>query len=387
MGRLVWRWVRRALLAGLALLGLVFLVRAVEATFAEPLEPWHSVVPDEAPRAALDTMDWAGWLAAEARAIEQVEREVSARVAARPPDPANRYDPRSPVHPGRFARDWNRSFLLEPEGPARGAVVLLHGLTDAPYSLRHIADLYRARGFVAIAPRMPGHGTVPAGLTAATWEDWAAAVRLAMREARRRAGEGAPIHLVGYSNGGALAMLHTLDALTEPRLIRPDRLVLLSPMIGVTAFARFAGLAELPAFLPAFAPAAWLSLLPEFNPFKYNSFPVNAARQSFRLTEAVQQRLAEASRGGRLAQLPPVLTFQSVADSTVSTAAVIERLYAALPAQGSELVLFDRNRAAGLETLVRPAYRPAAETLVPPAPRHWGFTLVTNATEGAREAI
>ena len=51
-------------------------------------------------------------------------------------------------------------------------------------------------------------------------------------------------------------------------------------MIGITAFARFAGIAALPALLPAFAKAAWLGILPEFNPFKYNSFPVNGARQS-----------------------------------------------------------------------------------------------------------
>jgi hypothetical protein len=36
-------------------------------------------------------------------------------------------------------------------------------------------------------------------------------------------------------------------------------------MIGITRFARFAGLAALPAILPAFAKAAWLSVLPEFN--------------------------------------------------------------------------------------------------------------------------
>ncbi len=48
-------------------------------------------------------------------------------------------------------------------------------------------------------------------------------------------------------------------------------------MIGVTAFARFAGLAGLPALLPAFAKAAWLNIAPEYNPYKYNSFPVNGA--------------------------------------------------------------------------------------------------------------
>ena len=38
----------------------------------------------------------------------------------------------------------------------------------------------------------------------------------------------------------------------------------------------------------AFASAAWLDTMPEFNPFKYNSFPVNGARQSYRLTDALQ---------------------------------------------------------------------------------------------------
>jgi alpha-beta hydrolase superfamily lysophospholipase len=69
-------------------------------------------------------------------------------------------------------------------------VVLLHGLTDSPYGLRHIARRYAERGFVAIGLRVPGHGTVPAGLTDARWEDWVAATRLALREARRRAPNG-----------------------------------------------------------------------------------------------------------------------------------------------------------------------------------------------------
>ena len=89
--------------------------------------------------------------------------------------------------PATSPQDWNRSYILEPDGPAVGAVVLLHGLTDSPYSLRHVARRYRDRGFVAVAIRMPGHGTVPAALTDVEWEDWDAATRLAVREARRRA--------------------------------------------------------------------------------------------------------------------------------------------------------------------------------------------------------
>ncbi|VTR42766.1 Uncharacterised protein [Serratia fonticola] len=99
-----------------------------------------------------------------------------------------------------------------------------------------------------------------------------AATRLAIREAKRLAGDDVPLHIVGFSNGGALAMKYTLDALDDPRLTKPQRVVLISPMIGVTSFARFAGIAGWPAIFPAFAKAAWLGIVPEFNPFKYNSF-------------------------------------------------------------------------------------------------------------------
>jgi alpha-beta hydrolase superfamily lysophospholipase len=58
--------------------------------------------------------------------------------------------------------------------------------------------------------------------------------------------------------GGALAMEYALDAIGDPRLPRADRLVLLSPMIGVTSLARFAGFLGLPALLPSFAKAARL---------------------------------------------------------------------------------------------------------------------------------
>ena len=134
---------------------------------------------------------------------------------------------------------------------------------------------------------------MPAALTDVEWEDWSAATRLAVREARRRVGPGTPLHLVGFSNGGALAMKYALDALDDDRSdAGRTGVVLIAPMIGITSFARFAGVFGWPAVFPAFAKAAWLGVVPEFNPFKYNSFPVNGARQSSLLTRALQQRLA-----------------------------------------------------------------------------------------------
>ena len=284
---------------------------------------------------------------------------------------ANRYFEGSPLYSGGFSQDWNRSFVLEPAGPIIGAAVFLHGLTDSPYSLRHIAQRYRDLGYLALAIRLPGHGTVPGALAEIEWEEWLAATRLAVREVRRRAGPSVPLHLVGYSNGGALALMYALEAMGNKDLARPDRLVLISPMIGITAFARFAGLAGLPAILPTFAKAAWLSVLPEFNPFKYNSFPVNAARQSFLLTDAMQRRIARYAREGRLGEMPPVIAFQSVMDSTVSTSAVISTLYSRLPKNGSELVLFDLNRSTEFGPLVRPELETILDRLLPKAPRNF----------------
>ena len=31
--------------------------------------------------------------------------------------PDDRYFAENPVYPGRFAQDWNRSYVLEPDGP------------------------------------------------------------------------------------------------------------------------------------------------------------------------------------------------------------------------------------------------------------------------------
>ena len=173
-----------------------------------------------------------------------------------------------------------------------------------------------------------------------------------------------------------------MEALDDPKLARPARLVLISPMVGITEFARFAGLAGLPALLPRFAKASWLGIVPEFNPFKYNSFPVNGARQSWRLTRALQEQVSQRAREGRLEGLPPVLTFQSVLDTTVSTPAVLDALYALLPANGSELVLFDLNRNSKLGILLSPNSETALERLLPPGPRRYRTVVVTNAAPG-----
>jgi alpha-beta hydrolase superfamily lysophospholipase len=378
----------RRTLVWLAVIGMTLLaVRIYDTQRGPSLEPWHTYIPPELSAQEIDQTDWPGYIKAEQTIFNLLRTEVTQKLDAEDRIPVNRYFEGSPVYPGRFAQDWNRSYVLEPDGPPAGAAVFLHGLTDSPYSLRHIAGRYRAHGYLSVAIRLPAHGTVPAALTQIEWEDWMAATRLAVREARRRTGPSKPLHIVGFSNGGALALKYALDALDDQTLPRPNRLVLIGPMVGITSLARFVGLAGLPAMLPRFAKAAWITILPEFNPFKYNSFPINGARQSHFVTQALQQQITRHERDGRLNQVAPILTFQSLIDFTVHTQAIVSALYVYLPKNGSELVLFDLNRAAKVSPLLRSAMETKLTRILPDAPRRYRTTIITNASPDTSEVV
>jgi alpha-beta hydrolase superfamily lysophospholipase len=386
IGRRLVRVAKRLALIAVGALLAILVFRSYRAVTGEPLEPWHEYRPHELSQRQLARADWQTYLKHEEKLMESVRENVSRRIAD-DGDLANRYHPDSPLNPDKFAHNWNRSYVMLPEGEPRGSVVLLHGLTDAPYSMRHVAAHYRDRGFAAIGLRLPGHGTVPAGLIGIEWEDWAEATKLAVREATRLAGPDKPLHLVGFSNGGALAMKYTLDAIGDDNLTLPAQIVLYSPMIGITEMARFAGIAGWPAVFPPFARAAWLGIMPEFNPFKYNSFPVNGARQSSLLTRSLQPRLARYAKDGRIRKMPPILTFQSMVDFTTSTRAVIRSLYAHLPANGSELVLFDINRCVTFGPLMRNGADTVLSRILPPAPRNYAVSVVTNRSPMTPEVV
>ena len=363
------------LLAGLTILLLpvagILLVRSISALMKPALLPCHSYIPTEPGAAELEAMAWPDWI----RHEEQLFANLQARGLQRP-------------RPAAITQDWNRSSSFTPDHPPEypiGAVVLLHGLTDSPYSLRHLGQAAAAAGFAVVAIRLPGHGTVPAGLKTIHRSAWAAATRLAMREAARLVGPERPISIIGYSNGAALALSHAFDALEDPALRQPARLILISPMIGLTIFARFAGIAAWPALLPGLGRAAWLDILPETNPFKYRSFPVNAAVQSERLTQDLQRRINRSAKAATLDDLPPILAFQSVVDSTVSAAAVVDRCFSRLPAlssgQSHELVLFDVNRASATEPLQRESANAALAKLTDDGPYAYRTTILTNAAD------
>ena len=379
------RWIAWVTWSALLIFATIVIGGAVSARRRLPdLEPWHRIAlrdlraGDLTARSTLND-----YLAIEDAAFRVIRDQIEQRLDPAAQLPANRYNPDGMSHPSRLGTDWNRTQVLSPAAEPVGGALVVHGLTDSPYSMRTIGEDLRARGYYVIALRVPGHGTVPAGLTDVTWEDWLAAVRLGARHVRAAIGDNKPMVLVGYSNGGALVLKYTFDTLEGSGDPQASRVVLLSPMIGVQPFAWLARVISMLGPVPTFEKARWLDVYPEYNPFKYNSFPANAGLQTWRLTTTLQRQIEHAASAGLASRLPPVLTFHSLVDATVSTPAVVHAFYDVIADERSELVLFDINRASGLVPFIQPADATLLSRLTDASPRKYRRTLITNRDPGS----
>lgn len=344
-----------------------------------PLQPWHTQrLHEEFTAPQNHSLDFPGYLELEARLFD----EMRARQATWDQDSEayvySRFNPASAVNRLADGAPFNRSFRLTVAKPV-GHALLVQGLTDSPYSMKALADSLHSRGFEVTVLRLPGHGTFPSMMTEMHLRDWTAAVRLAAHDVAARTPAGQPFYVGGYSTGGTLALQYTLDALKDPSLRRPDRVLLVSPAIKLVKVAALAGILDIFSVvpLPVLEKVRWQEVEPEYDPYKFNSFPVNAARQVNRATKALQAALADARESGRIDRMPPVVTWQSVVDSTVGADGTAETLYPLLQGSQHRLVLFDVNRYQGLGSVQRPAARALIERLRN-GTRGYTLEIVTN---------
>ena len=342
------------------------------------LSIWHTVKLDEEFSTDAEVQAFAEYLALEDRLFKQLDTLVRDKVPTGTGYAANRFSRGSHSDPARVPGDWNRTFLLNAPRPRTG-VLLLHGLSDSPYSMRALATRLHDSGATVIGLRLPGHGTAPAGLVDVRWQDMAAVVRIAMRHLRVRVGDQ-PLYLVGYSNGGALSMEYVLDALHDDELPAVAGVVLLAPEIGVSASAAFAVWQGRFGRLFGLDKFAWVSISPEYDPFKYGSFAINAGDLAHRITAHIQTQIDSLQGGDSLSDLPPILAFQSGADSTITATALVENLFARLPAADHELVLFDINRHVEIDSFLKNDPQREFSPLLRDRDRTYDLTVVTNGT-------
>ena len=79
------------------------------------------------------------YLGLEERLFGELQQRVFADTSAADSGPIARYNAKSVVAQLALDTKYNRSYELAPPGEARGAALLVHGLSDSPYSVRALA--------------------------------------------------------------------------------------------------------------------------------------------------------------------------------------------------------------------------------------------------------
>ena len=361
---------------GAALLAVVLLVRYLHG--GPVLEWWHTaeLLGEYSARGSEDIRSIADYRLLEDHLYAQLAARAGSGSAGS--TPFARYAPGSRSDPNLWPDgNWNRTQELIPDHP-RGAALLLHGVSDSPYSMRALAQSLYQSGVAVVALRLPGHGTAPSALLAYRLEDMRAAVRMAAKDLVARVGPDKPFWLVGYSNGAALSVEYALDGLEGAHQPAPSGLVLLSPAIGIAPAARIVRLRHLFGWVPGLNKLGWTEISAEYDPFKYSSFTFNAIEQTSELTNSIQSRTARLSRSGRLGQFPPTLAFLSAVDATVSADAVLDAFMSRLSPGGHALVLFDVNRGADASQMLRGDPGPLTKRLLSAQALPFELTIVGN---------
>jgi alpha-beta hydrolase superfamily lysophospholipase len=381
------KWLSYPIWIAVTILLTIVVVYALQARARLPdLKAWHQVeLKNEFRRDQVGApTTFVEYLALEKKLFAEVRERVVDNASDADSSPLSRYNPKSVVAQLALDTPYNHSFEIAPTGQPRGSVLLVHGLSDSPYSVRGLGETFAAQGYYVVALRLPGHGTLPSGLLDVTWEDWYAAVVLAAKHAVAHGGEGNPFIACGHSTGAALVTLYSLRALQDPSLPKPQQLHLVSAAIGISPFAVLTNVLADLSFVPGFEKAKWMDVLPEYDPYKFNSFPVNAAKQIYKLTVNVQSTL-DTLTPEQLAKMPRVHMYQSIVDSTVTANQVIYGLLARLPAKDHELFVFDINRSAKIEGLIAPGPLVDLERLRAAINLPFRITVISNRNPETRE--
>ncbi len=371
-----------------AIVGFVYLWGRMANSLPD-LQRWHLERPESEFRAADVDKDYNfdDYLRQEELVFEQLSAFIAGSWSKELPIAYGRYCAKSVCNPETILdRNWNRSHVLTADNPI-GGVLLLHGLSDSPYSLRVLGQRLHSQGYTVIWLRLPGHGTCPNALANVSWQDWTAAVRTAVLGLCDRLPTGVPLILGGFSNGGALTVHYTLSAINDTSLPKPNAIVLFSPMIGISPLARITRFYHLVALIFRNQKAQWSNIVAEIDPFRFSSWPMNASVQAWTVTQQVERQLARLDKSGRMHEMPPVLALQSVVDSTVVVPKLITSLFNRLESSASELVLYDINRLDRLANLFNMSFQKTILPAIQDRDLPYTLRVLTNAKVDSLQVV
>lgn len=199
--------------------------------------------------------------------------------------------------PAGWLQDWAAS------GSGKNAhigVLLVHGFTGSPASMRPWGEFLHSKGYTVRVPLLPGHGTVPEDLNKVKWQEWPTKVEYELNQLRKSCDV---IFLIGLSMGGGtilnVATAHN-DSITG--------LVLVNPMIHLKGVP-----VELAFFLSRFqkmrSSVGDDIKRPGITEWGYDALPTRGIHQLLKMLRVTRRNLKNVT--------VPVQLFHSVEDHTL----------------------------------------------------------------------
>jgi len=215
-------------------------------------------------------------------------------------------------------------------------VLLCHGFTSNPGSLRPWAETIAGAGHTVRLPRLPGHGTTWQEMNRTRWDEWYAELDAAFGELRARS---RVVVVAGLSMGAALglrlAQRHTADS--APGV---DGLVLVNPAVRMDD-PRLKALPVVRWLVPSFSPVGNDIKKPDGAEDAYDRIPPHALHSMLAGYRTVVDDLPVIKQ--------PVLLFRSREDHVVpasSSALVLDRISST---DAEEVVLEESFHVATLD--------------------------------------
>lgn len=199
--------------------------------------------------------------------------------------------------PAGWLQDWAAS------GSGKNAhigVLLVHGFTGSPASMRPWGEFLHSKGYTVRVPLLPGHGTVPEDLNKVKWQEWPTKVEYELNQLRKSCDV---IFLIGLSMGGGtilnIAASHN-DSITG--------LVLVNPMIHLKGVP-----VELAFFLSRFqkmrSSVGDDIKRPGITEWGYDALPTRGIHQLLKMLRVTRRNLKNVT--------VPVQLFHSIEDHTL----------------------------------------------------------------------
>ncbi len=179
-------------------------------------------------------------------------------------------------------------------------IVVSHGFTGQPKSVKPWAQHLADAGFSVRAPRLPGHGTTWQECNTTGWQDWYAEIDRAYRELSERCDT---IFVMGLSMGGSLSL-----RLAEEKGNGIAGICIVNPAVHTERNDRFV-LPVLRLFVPAFPGIQNDIKKPGVDEGGYAKIPLKAAYSLTKLWAAVKADITKVKQ--------PLLVFRSVDDHVV----------------------------------------------------------------------